>query len=431
MINQGSAWTEQSLRARQQQTAAPSWLQSWRDQQLTEFLQRGFPQRRDENWKYLPLADLLRENFIHHQANSSRIFDLADMAFDSYRLVFIDGIFSPLQSHELPQGIKIMTGIDAMRCYPENYPSASVFHYLNGALGAESLVLQIADNMTLPKPLHILYMTTDHNVMQHPRQLIQVGFNSQITILEEYRGFTASSYFNNVITQISLAAQARLNYYKLQCESSSAFHISNTRIVQAQDSLFQAYHFACGGKIYREDLSVALQHSGADSELTGFYYAKAAQNMDFHTRLDHLAGHTRSRQYYKGIVGGNGCGVFNGKIHVQPKAQQVSAEQKNHNLLLSATAEVNTKPELEVFADDVKCQHGATAGHLDLNALFYLRSRGIPEKLARHLLMCGFAGEILARLPEQPVAAYIRAQVLAQLAELDLAEFNEHVGLYE
>ncbi len=191
-------------------------------------------------------------------------------------------------------------------------------------------------------------------------------------------------------------------------KTTDAFHIANTCVDQSRDSLIRAFHIALGGQLNREDLNVALNEAGAQCELSGYYYPRARQHIDFHTRIDHHRAHTNSQQYYKGMIASQGRAVFNGKIIVHPKAQHITARQENHNLLLEDSAEIDTKPELEVFADNVQCTHAATVGNLDANALFYLRSRGIPEELARHLLMRGFAEEILDLLPSPQIAQYLQ-----------------------
>lgn len=425
-----SVWSDQCLSSAQALIAAPVSLHAWRSQQLEEFLQRGFPTRRDENWKYTPVTDLLAHAFALPKPSVSVV--QPDLVIEklpnSYQLVFIDGVFSPAHSllADLPEKLVLTNNADQQTSVLPAQQKLSVFHWLNGALMADGLFLEVPNNLELAKPIHMVYLTTTPEFMHHPRHHIRLGAHSRVTILEEYRSLSTGSYFNNVLTHITLGENARLDYYKLQRESAEAFHIANTYVAQSRDSQVRAFHIALGSRLNREDIHFALQQPGSECELSGFYYPKAQQHIDFHTRIDHLQSHTRSRQYYKGMMADHGRGVFNGKIIAHPQAQQITAEQENHNLLLSSTAEVNTKPELEVFTDTVHCTHGATVGNLDANALFYLRSRGIPENLARHLLMCGFANEILTQLPEKTVANYIQDLVIHELAEFNAEQGGVH-----
>lgn len=419
-------WNAEELQSAQMQLPAPAWLQAWRSQQLQEFLQRGFPARREENWKYTPIAKLLEHSFAFgkasHPAGNAILPDITAFKLkECDQIVFIDGVFSPEHSTlQLPETVVLTSWQTAWQTEPQfgqsvierlNSSGLSVFHWLNGALCEDGLWLIVPDNISLSRPLHLLYLTTSANakLTRHPRHVIQLGANSAVSILEEYRGLGASPYFNNVMTKISLGRNAQLNYYKLQCEASAGFHVANTEVQQHQDSQLHAGHFAVGGQLNREDFNICLQESGAACRLSGFYYPKAQQHIDFHTRIDHRHAHTDSRQHYKGMIAEHGHGVFNGKIVVHPQAQQVTAEQSNHNLLLGDSSAIDTKPELEVLADNVRCSHGATIGHLDTNALFYLQSRGIEEKAARELLMSAFVQEILDELSDAQLADYLRS----------------------
>jgi len=405
-------------------TPAPQWLQDWRAQQLQTFLQQGFPGRRDENWKYTSIAPLLEKTFsLADSANDSLEPDIsAHRMPESYYLVFIDGVWRPEYSEwdGLPKTVLLTDCAEAVIRYPDRYQQAitacapsnlSSFYSLNGALNRDGLFLAIPDHVELTKPIHVCYLTTGDAVMHHPRHLIHLGAHSAVSLLEEYTGVDRRCYFNNIVTHISVSANARLNYYKLQAESTHAFHIAHTIIDQAGDSQVRTGHIAIGSRLNRDDLQFGLQQPGASCELAGFYYPQSHQHLDFHTRIDHQSSRTRSRQYYKGIIAGEGRAVFNGKIVAHSQVKQVIAQQVNHNLLLSKSAEVDTKPELEVFADDVQCTHGATVGYLDDSALFYLRSRGIPERLAQQILMNGFAQEVFDRFPDPAIAEYVQQKI--------------------
>lgn len=415
-----SAWTEPLTYAASLPVLQPDWLQAWRAQQHQEFLQRGFPQPREEQWKYTSLASLLEQNFsLPTSVTIPEEISLEHLA-DAYRIVFIDGVFSPVHSilEDLPEKIILTHQQAAIMHYPDLYQAAnqlataaelSVFHWLNGAFMSDGLFLIVPDHVELAKPIHLQYFTTQaHALMHHPRHLLQLGANSRVSLLEEYSGLSNAAYFNNVVTKITVGTNAQLDYYKLQREALAAVHIANTCIEQWQDSQVRAYHFALGSRLNREDINFTLQENGANCLLSGFYYPQAHQHIDLHTRIDHRSSQSHSQQYYKGMIAAQSRAVFNGKIIAHPQAQQVTAHQENHNLLLAESAEINTKPELEVFSDNIQCTHGATVGHLDAQALFYLRSRGIPDSLARSLLMMGFVNEILQQLPDATIAKYMQ-----------------------
>jgi Fe-S cluster assembly protein SufD len=415
---------------------APAWLQAWRAQQWQAFCRRGFPLRREESWRYTPLTDLLEKKFSVQADTKAQA--LIQGLNDAYRLVFINGVFSPGDSllEGLPSGVILTTCREAIVRYPALYETMglngestalSVFQWLNGAMAQDGLFLWTPDHCQLPKPIHVLYLTeVASEWMQHPRHMVRLGADSCASLLEEYRGINDVSYFTNVVTQISLQPNSRFHYCKLQREAPQAFHIANTWIDQAQDSQVCAHHLALGGRLHRDDLQFILGQQGAGCELSGFYYPRAHQLMDFHTRVDHQAVLTRSRQSYKGMIAAQGHGVFNGKIRIHPGAKRAAAAQSNHNWLLAESAEIDAKPELEVFADEVSCTHGATVGSLAPEALFYLRSRGVNEQTARYLLMRGFAEETLDQIADPQIAEYIRKPVLQVLATENGLEENPH-----
>lgn len=427
MMQPLSSWPTSAWQSQLQQLQTPSCLQSWREQQLQEFLQRGFPDRREENWRYTGLAALLQQSF---NPTPPLVAD-GFLNLDPYRipntqrLVFINGVFSRFHSviDETADNILITRAHADLDNLTQHYqPQAesnsnlsqhlSVFHYLNAALMQDGLFIVVKPGAQISKPIHLLCVNAGHTAqggMQHPQHRVELQEGSALTLLEEYIDLDEQSHFNNVVTRITLAANSRLNYYKLQRQSKFSFHIANTSVLQQRESQFKGYHVAQGTQLNREDLHIALQESGADCDLSGFYHPGAKQLIDFHTRIDHYHAHTRSCQYYKGMIEELGCGVFNGKIIVHPQAQKISAHQQNHNLLLAQSAEVNTKPELEVYADNVQCSHGATVGRIDPNALFYLRSRGLTESAAQQMLKIGFCQEIFDRLPDLDIANYIRS----------------------
>jgi Fe-S cluster assembly protein SufD len=420
-----SSWSEAAWKSLQQQILVPPSLQDWRLLQLNEFLKRGFPTSREENWRYTPITSLLEQSFdAELSKNTDASLDLSPYWIpQSHRLVFINGRFSEAHSElkELDKKVILTTTSVAANEFSEYYQQMnainlpahlSVFHWLNGAIMKEGLFLRAMQGAQIKKPVHLLYVNyrgKDQGNMHHPRHLVQLEEGSRLSLIEEYVDLDSQTHFNNVVTKIKLKANACLNYYKLQRQNKFSFHIANTEVEQQGDSRFNAYHIASGSQLNREDLHIALQESGAECDLSGFYYPQSQQLIDFHTRIDHFHAHTCSRQYYKGMVEELGCGVFNGKIIVHPQAQKIIAQQQNHNLLLAKSAEINTKPELEVYADNVQCSHGASVGRIDPQALFYLRSRGLTEAEALQMLKIGFCREIFERLPDHAIAHYIQS----------------------
>jgi len=420
-------WQKASLVALQKNSIADSLahLQHWQQTELMRFLAVGFPTRKNEAWKYTSLASLVQQTFTMQQ-QSDRSHLPARPAIETlsppavYQVVFIDGSFVMSLSHldNLPAGVEISDLQTALKHKKiDEYLLIEKAHSdaltsLNAALLSNGLYLRVPAGVVLDKPLHLLYISTDTDVslMNHPRHLIIAEEHSSVSLLEEYVG-ARSCYFNNVVTQIYAGSQAVVEHYKLQRESQSAFHIANTYVHQKRDSSVATFHFSLGAGLARDYLQYVLDEPGVTCQMIGFYHAKNNQHVDQHTHVDHRVPHTSSEQLYKGIVSDKGRAVFNGKIIVHPDAQKTTAHQSNKNLLLSKQAEVYTKPELEIYADDVKCSHGAVIGQLDATALFYLQSRGISEARAQQMLTGAFSAEILSKVPNVLIANHLKQSV--------------------
>jgi Fe-S cluster assembly protein SufD len=300
-------------------------------------------------------------------------------------------------------------------------PAKSGFSSLNTAFMQDGAVIIVPDNMTVEIPIHIIYLTDDQAgaSASGPRNLIVLGKNARATVIETYSGPDDTEYFTNSVTEVSLEAGAALDHYKLQQEGQKGFHIGSLEVWQQRDSRFYSHSISLGGKLARNDINVKLQGPGAQVILNGLYLAGGTQHIDNHTRIDHLSPHTSSKENYRGVLSGRARGVFNGKVIVHKDAQKTDAHQSNANLLLSSEAEVDTKPELEIYADDVKCSHGATVGQLDENMLFYLQSRAIPEDLAHSLLTFAFAEDVISRIQLAPVRRRLEQHVVGQLPDAD------------
>jgi Fe-S cluster assembly protein SufD len=284
--------------------------------------------------------------------------------------------------------------------------------------------LHIPKGQVIERPIHVAFLTTGSGepVVSHPRVVVVAGENSQATIVESYVGIEEGVYFTNAVTEIVAGESSVIDHYKLQRESREAFHVATVQIHQARSSNFSSHYFGFGGALVRHEARVRLDAEGCECTLNGLYLAGGSQHLDNHTVIDHVKPHCTSHELYKGILDGKAHGVFNGKIYVHEDAQKTDAKQTNQTLLLSQDAVINTKPQLEIFADDVKCTHGATVGQLDAEGIFYLRSRGIGLQEARSLLTYAFANDIIRQVKIEPLRAQLEellsaSQHLAQAKE--------------
>src|SRR5439155_1493343 len=276
------------------------------------------------------------------------------------------------------------------------------------------------------EPIELLYVATTpgEGTVAHPRNLIVAGVNSQATLVETYLGLEDNVYFTNAVTEIVLGENAVLDHYKVQRESTEAFHVATTQVHHDRRSNFKSLYVALGGGLVRNEVRATLDAEGCECTLNGLYLATGTQHIDNHTVIDHAQPHCASHELYKGILDGNAHGVFNGKIFVREDAQKTDAKQTNQTLLLSEDATINTKPQLEIFADDVKCTHGATVGQLSADALFYLRSRGLGLQEARSLLTFAFANDIIERIQVEPLRARLE-ELLVQTQRLPQPEVGK------
>jgi Fe-S cluster assembly protein SufD len=269
--------------------------------------------------------------------------------------------------------------------------------------------------MILETPIHLVFVTTaaGEGTVSHPRNLVVAGVGSQATVVESYLGLEEELYFTNAVSEIAAGERAVLDHYKVQHESREAFHVANLQVHQEQASKFSTHYLGFGGALVRNEVRAALEGEGCECTINGLYMAGDRQHLDNHTVIDHAKPHCASHELYKGILDGKAHGVFNGKIFVRQDAQKTDAKQTNKTLLLSDDAVINTKPQLEIYADDVKCTHGATVGQLDADAIFYLRSRGIGREAARSLLTFAFANDIISRVKVEPIRARLEQTLLA------------------
>ena len=413
-------------------------LQTQRRSAIELFQQNGFPTTRQENWKYTDVRTIARHTFT---TSTDRKVKLSEQALkkirfnelSSHEMVFINGQYSSTHSHSgsPPDGVIIKNLVSALEQddelltkyiaqYADN--NVSSFTALNTAFIHSGSFIFIPDNIVIENPINILYLSgmIDKDLATLPRNVLVLGKNAHATVIESYIGLDDTQYFTNAVTETSLAPGANLTHYKVQHESRKSYHIGSFYIHQGKDSRCESHSISLGGSLARNDIHAQLNDNDAEIILNGLYLADGKQHIDNHTRVDHLKPHTRSEENYRGVLNDHARGVFNGKVVVHKDAQKTDAQQANANLLLSDNAEVDTKPELEIYADDVKCTHGATVGQLDQNMLFYLRSRAIDEETAKSLLIFAFADEVINRIQFKPIRDRLEQLVVGRLLDADL-----------
>lgn len=390
---------------------APRWLSERREHAWTRFVASGFPTFRDEDWKYTPVTALAQTNF---QGAPDAVINMrqaeAFLPFGckGHVAVFVNGHFHAALSRldSLPVGVSLSNLHGALARWPAQLEShvlrfeaddGNPFVALNAALAEDGVYLHVAEGVELDDPVFILHLTTGTGspLMTQVHHVVAADAGSRFSLFVHHASLNEDIHFSNTLTEVGLAKGAAMNYIKLQDKSPRAYPFAQLRVRQEADSRFTSRIFSFGGLIAREDVGVDLAGAGAVCELDGLYLADGRQHTDTHTRIDHSVPSTTSRENYRGILAGRARAVFNGRVVVRPGAQKTDARQANHNLLLSRDAEVDTKPQLEIYADDVKCSHGATVGQLDEDMVFYLRSRGLDETTARAVLTYAFAAEMV------------------------------------
>jgi Fe-S cluster assembly protein SufD len=388
-----------------------------RQEAFKVFEEKGFPTKRNEEWKYTNLKPILKHDFrIFNKSENAVDFKDVKQFFvsdiDSYKLVFVDGVFSSWLSETTHEGFDICTFSNMLHKYQDvadqyfnkALPQDDAVAAINTAFAREGAFIRIKKNKTVDKPVQILFFSTEHNyeVMHQPRNLIVVEENAEVTIVERHQSLSKREVLTNSATEIFVAPQGRLHYYKIQNDALNASLIDNTAVRQQKGSTVNLGTFSFGNKFVRNNLSLFLEDEHTETFMDGITVIGEGQFVDHHTLADHQKPNCHSNEMYKGIYDGNGKGVFNGKVMVHPDAQKTNAFQQNNNILLTDKASIDTKPQLEIYADDVQCSHGCTIGQIDEDALFYMQARGIPRKEAKALLLYAFASDGLrnVRIPE-------------------------------
>lgn len=393
-------------------------LHDVRSEAIKVFEDKGFPSKRDEAWKYTSLNSVLKHDYSVFPKQEN-VLDYKEVKryfihdIDTYKIIFIDGKYSSHLSQTTHDGIDVCLMSAALtkpkyRLVIENYfnkaASKDSLSSLNTAFSQEGAYIHIPKNKIVEKPIQIIHFSTGNEsaLMLQPRNLIVVGENSHVQIIERHQSLTDNAVLTNSVTEIFTNKRAIVDYYKIQNDKQSASLIDNTFIKQKRESQASVHTFSFGGQLTRNNLNFYQEGERIDSTLKGVTIIGDKQHVDHNTLVHHIEPNCESHQDYKGIFGDKATGVFNGKVIVDKIAQKTNAFQANNNILLSDKASINTKPQLEIFADDVKCSHGCTIGQLDDSAMFYMRSRGIPEKEAKALLMFAFSNNVLdsVKIPE-------------------------------
>jgi Fe-S cluster assembly protein SufD len=397
---------------------ADSPLHDLRANALKVFEAKGFPSKKEESWKYTSLKSLLKEEYnISPRGENAIEFKDVKQYFlhnvDTYKIVFIDGVYSSYLSETTHDGIDVCLLSSALdkskyssviETYFNKAAKLEGLTQLNTAFAKEGAYIHIPKNKEVDKPIEIIYFSTGNEaaMFSQPRNLIVADENAHVQIIERHQSLSSNAVLTNAVTEIFANKRAMVDYYKIQNDALSASLVDSTFIEQQRESICSVHTFSFGGQITRNNLHFKQEGEHCDSILNGITIIGEKQHVDHNTLVHHVAENCESHQDYKGIFDGSSTGVFNGKIYVEKEAQKLDAFQQNNNILISDKATINAKPQLEIFADDVKCSHGCTIGQLDNDALFYMRSRGIGQKEARALLMYAFANNVLesVKIPE-------------------------------
>ncbi len=409
---------------------APAWLATFRRGSAERFTAVGLPTSKDEDWRFTPVQGLARENL----GVVRRPAPVAPEALKPFLLgsergalvVVIDGRFEASLSHlpVLPTGARIMSlaaaiteGIPEVEAHLGRYatPDVTPFAALNGAVFADGLFLHLAAGIAIELPIQVLHVSTGAVPVVAPRSLLLVGRGASVTVVESFASVGGTTGFTNGVTEIVLGRNARCEHLRVQREGAEAWHIGLTEVSQERDSHYRSFTLALGAKLSRHDLRARLGAENVETLLYGLYLGRNEQLHDNHTAIFHDQPHCNSWEVYKGVLTDRSHAVFNGKVIVQPVAQKTDAKQTNRNLLLSETARVDTKPQLEIFADDVKCTHGATVGKMDEQQRYYLKTRGIAGRVAEGVLIWAFTAEVLAEVTDPGIRETLEKLVRAEL----------------
>jgi Fe-S cluster assembly protein SufD len=418
---------------------APAWLKEIREGAITRFAELGFPTTKQEDWRFTSVAPIAETAFSLGQRH--RVPRVAARALEpllvggprAVRVAFVDGVFASNLSAvaDLPRGVRaeslaaaLATDSELARAHLARYAryEASPFAALNTAFLSDGAFVFVPAGTELDPPIELVFVATAGSgpTVSHPRTLVVVEPGARATVIESYVALADGLYWSNAVTEVALGDGARLEHFRVQRESRQAYQVATTHAVQGRDSVLRLHPIALGAGLARHDVRTVLAGSGGELILNGFYLLHGNQHVDHHTVIDHAQPHCASHEFFNGIVGERAHGVFNGRIIVRPGAQRTDSKQTNNNLLLSAEARADSQPQLEIYADDVKCTHGSTVGPLDQTALYYLQSRGLSPEAAAGMLTYGFAAEILGRMEHAGLREALERLVRARLGDRSL-----------
>jgi Fe-S cluster assembly protein SufD len=413
----------------------PSWLARAREEAFARFEESGFPTTDEEDWKYTNVAPIARREFRPAAGGESASVALDEVGPFIYaearqsRLAFVNGFFRPdLSSLEaIPQGVVAANLADSLKGEHADVvrehlgrlrvQGGDAFAALNTAFAGDGAFLYVPAGARVEAPVQLLFLSAmnEQESASFPRVVVVAGRDSRLELIESYAATEEADYFTDAVVEIFVGEGARVTHCKVQGESATAFHVASTRAALARDGFYDLTSVTLGARLSRHNIEVRLESEGAECRVDGLYAVGTGQHADTHSLIDHLKPHCTSRQNYKGILDGKSRAVFNGRVFVHAGAHGTDAEQSNKNLLLSPDARVDTKPQLEIFNDDVKCSHGATVGQLEEEELFYLLSRGLHADLARNLLTYGFAEEIVEKIKFRSIRAQLDDAILNRL----------------
>jgi len=420
--------------------AGVDWVDAMRSDNARRFQELGLPTLRDEDWKYTNIKPITKKPFapVAGQGELSdadlRAFDIPDL--DAHRIVLVDGCYAPHLSRieDLGDGIRVCGLAEAINedaSQVEPWLGRLVddpehgFRALNSAFLQDGVFIRVPDGGRVDKPIEICCVQRSESaeIVSQPRHLVVAGKGSRLALIERYLSVHDNRYLTNAITEVFAQADAHIEHYKLQQESTAGYHIGSWLIEQQEGSRVMTHNVALGGAIARTDIRARLEGARAHCGLNGVYVLNGKQHVDNHTKVDHAKPDTTSNEFYKGVLDGRSRAVFHGRVVVHPDAQHSDARQQNKNLLLSEHAEVDTKPQLEIYADDVACSHGATVGQFSADALFYLETRGVDEQTARSLLTFAFANDIIAKFELPQLRSYVEHELTSKMFSVaDLEE---------
>ena len=430
---------QSAFRSVRESSPTVAWLELVRSSAMDRFEQLGFPSVQEEDWKYTNLATLAKEEFAPVTSGSSEARDIERFTYPETaeaHLVVVDGFLREDLSTKTGLGdvvaVDLFSAVEDARYNKivRKYFARNAGYHNNGLTALNTAFLQsgvflwIPKNVKLERPLQITFVADAENGASFPRLLVVAEENSSATVIESFASSNGGRYFTNAIAEIVLKDGAQLEHYRVQRESNDAYHVSTTSAELGGACRYETTSINLGGRLSRHDISVVMDHEGAETAVDGLYLVGPDQHSDTHSVIDHKQPHCTSHQLYKGILDGNGRAVFNGKVFVREGAQKTDAQQTNKNLLLSEKARVDTKPQLEIYADDVKCAHGAAIGQIDPEELFYLETRGIGPELGRSLLTYGFAEEVIGKIKIDSIRSQLDEFVLRQLVSTDYPDLS-------